>query len=772
MVSTDECSLKTILMTSAGPNASRSGLVETFHADLACEIGLVNSILVNPFESYLSIIADMSDGDCATGPIEIARTEKYHHSTEIRSLMPIGEVTFKQCQDESQPKLFVFFGQLDAMVSFASDNLTVYAFNSTVLVCTPDHTLQEAFVTTDSAGALIDVGIVNTSDEITTSPWDFWSAFNMSLHIAEPTFVEGYDHGQMGYTYDAFFAALSASRSRQPVEYLNPDTLMQDSRRLYSTTAGQIANRFMRAHSTRTATGSYKTTRSRVILKVITVRIIEAGLMTMIICACLMTGFSPHLSASTTGTTLASLAAVLQRNDGLKPRLHGSGKESLDRIKVKLSGQSFSLNGNPNTLHLRASEATLLTSSTSVAEITTWWRPAVFSIYMKIALLILPLAVIACLEATFQRSTREDGLGDALLNQYWHYAWTLIPASTMTLVSLLYSSVTWSVALLDPYSILRTGSVAAQHTLWQMNLTKPSILLTYQGLRLKRYALLTASMSALLAPLLTIIVSGLILVQTVDKTEGLTVSLADHISSPVGLNVNETAWNQASILAAYLLYQGYGSYPEGTYKNTVFPNRKQYGNIPISMQLPNASSITVDVGMIMSNFTCRVMDSSGFRYTVGFNGTNDPVDTDPAYGWSGGLPGDSWLNMTHVDLAGERCDDPGPHCDTGIRSLGVKLAANSTRFSLLVDAHYIYHTWADPSAWPNGDTLREAIAARNRTAYVNSYISFYYGTWNATTAHISGISCYTDCRQGRANITSRCRGTLGLRAWPRFSASR
>ena len=127
----------------------------------------------------------------------------------------------------------------------------------------------------------------------------------------------------------------------------------------------------------------------------------------------------------------------------------------------------------------------------------------------------LPLIIVASLEATYQVSYARDGLDDAPSNPYWHYVWTWIPASTMTVVSLLYSSLTWSVVLLDPYSILRTHSVAAQHTLCQGNLPKSSVQLTCQALRYRRYALLAASVSALLAPLLTIVVSGLISVQSV-----------------------------------------------------------------------------------------------------------------------------------------------------------------------------------------------------------------------------------------------------------------
>jgi hypothetical protein len=631
---------------------------------------------------------------------------------------------------------------------------------STVLTCTPNHALQEALVTTDFAGALIDMGILKTLDRIIASPWELWSAFNTSLSAAAPSTLanpRSLDvHG--GFSYDEFISALLTTWSRQPAEYLDHGTLLRDSRRLYAATASQIASRFLRADSTRLVPGSYKTTQLRVTLRGTAFIITEVGLTLLIICTCLMLIFSPCTSAPSTSTALASLAVTIHKTGQLRSQLCGSGKISMDKIGDGLSGHSFSLNGResfePNSIQLHESETTLPTSSTPAADVVTWWMPVAFSIYVKIAVVTLPLAIIACLEVTYRVSRKGPGIDDAPLNQYWHYAWTWIPASTMTIVSLLYSTITWSVALLEPYSISRVRSVAAQRALGQSNLSKPSMELGYKGLRSKHYALLAAAVSALLAPLLTIIVSGLILVQPIEKTEELVLPLADHVSRPAGKFLSYTDWSPASLWAANLLYQGYGGYPKGTYKNFVFPNLEsdaRNATLSAGAKLLNASYIDVDVGVVMANVTCQVMDPDGFRYTVGFNGSNDPADFD--YGlWMGGVSEDSWLNLTHVDLAGYKCGIADTNCDKSTVSLGIDLEANSTRFSAQLYQPMDLR-WADLSAWPNGDTLQQAVAARNDTSYVNPNVTFLYGTWSATSAQIHGIACYYNIRQGRANVT-------------------
>jgi hypothetical protein len=702
--------------------------------------------------TLLSVTADIVDIDCTTGPTTLVETYIYDGGAE--TITPLGGVVFKQCPDNRQPKLFIFYGQMDASAPFINSqnrNLTVHSFDPTVLVCTPNHTLQEALVTTDPLGALIGVELQKTSEKIDTSPWDFWSAFNISLQAASPTFLVGPDQFSRSvtspyYAYDAFFAAILASFSRQPAEYLNPDTLLQDSRRLYTTTAGQIANRYMRADSMRAAPGSYQTSQLRVILRDTAFRIIEAGLAMLIISACLILIFSPFLSTSS--ITLASLAVKVHRSGQLKSQLCRSGKKPLEQLKISLEGQSFSSNNREsersNSVQVHKPKITLPTSSTSIAEIVTWWRPVAFSVYMKIIVLTLPLIIVACLETTYQVSRKKHGLDNSSPDQYWHYAWTWIPASTMTLIGLLYSSAAWSVALLDPYSILRTSSVSAKHALRQVNLSKPSAQLIYQGLRLKRYALFVVSVSALLAPLLTIIVSGLIFVGPVHRSEDIVVPLGDHIlNSAPKSNIND--WSQMSLSAANLLHQGYGSYPKGTHKNFVFPNLEQQPNgsiPPTGARLLNASSIEVDVGVMMSNFTCRVMDPAGFRSV-----------TIP-YKESLRIYGDAFLNFTHVDFADYRCEEPGPYCDNGMLTTGFKLFFNSTRFSQRLYGEDLYsEPWTDCSEMPENDALIQAIAARNKTAYVTPYITFFYGSWNDTATHLYGIKCYTDVRQGRANVT-------------------
>jgi hypothetical protein len=139
----------------------------------------------------------------------------------------------------------------------------------------------------------------------------------------------------------------------------------------------------------------------------------------------------------------------------------------------------------------------------------------------------------------------------------------------------------------------------------------------------------------------------------------------------------------------------------------------------VGTNLLNATSLQVHGGVHSPNVTCKVLGPTGFRYTVGFNGLNDPGSTTPEGAWYGGCPGDSYLDFTHIDFAGYRCGYADANFDTSIVSFGVTLESNSSKVSKKRPVYTMgVASWADPFAWPYCDTLREPIAKRNDTTYV------------------------------------------------------
>jgi hypothetical protein len=159
------------------------------------------------------------------------------------------------------------------------------------------------------------------------------------------------------------------------------------------------------------------------------------------------------------------------------------------------------------------------------------------------------------------------------------------------------------------------------------------------------------------------------------------VPISDYISSPSNQDLAFRDWSQASFRAANLFFRRYSSFPAGTYQNYAFPNLKGSVNdtiFPVGTKLLYATSLQVDGGVHPLNVTCKVLGPAGFRYTVGFNGLNDPESTSLEGAWYGGSPGDPYINFSHIDSAGYRCGYAEVNFSTSIVSFGVTLESNSS----------------------------------------------------------------------------------------------
>jgi hypothetical protein len=151
-------------------------------------------------------------------------------------------------------------------------------------------------VTTNAYGSLQKVEERPGLGNLTISNWDLWSAVNRSLVAAGPVFLEGsaaHDSQAGDSSYGSFFGVMISTLTRQPIEYLDPSTLTHDIQRLFSAIASQIAVSYLTKSSGATTAGMYRATMSRVLLLNVSLRVVEAGIAIVIVCACLMIVYSP-----------------------------------------------------------------------------------------------------------------------------------------------------------------------------------------------------------------------------------------------------------------------------------------------------------------------------------------------------------------------------------------------------------------------------------------------------------------------------------------------
>lgn len=352
------------------------------------------------------------------------------------------------------------------------------------------------------------------------------------------------------------------------------------------------------------------------------------------------------------------------------------------------------------------------------------------SLWFKLTLLILPLAALIVLEATYQLSQVRDGFGDVPSEGHLHYTWTAIPASVMTLIKLLQISLASTIGFLDPFRILTEGSASAQNTLFQDYLSQISVWRGCKSAAAKSFAVLAVTGSILLAPFLTIVASGLFTDESVPTTMAVNVSLKDRLLSP---NKPEPTIvddiPQAPLSAANVLMTRFMPYPEGTYDNFVYPRLQTLSDISSTF---NASSLITEVLALYPDVQCTALNTSDFASRM----INDSLQITTPY--LGGCD----------CLLKEGCSSSAPILNVDLIERAEPFSKYHERW--LTGSNVWSGNWSDVSQW-SPPLVVENITADPPVPYPN--ITMVYGNWSKESIDIAGAVCTYKVEQVHLNVT-------------------
>jgi hypothetical protein len=617
-----------------------------------------------------------------------------------------------------------------------------FELNATVLFCKPSSKLENAFVYLNSSNSILNISTKGISGTLPLPTKDLAEAFNNSLSAASNAFIA--TSAMVGRTeassHDILFEVLiSISSERDSARYMDAKALEADTRKLFSATWAQLASQYLlSAGPYDLGTGIYSARELRLVLRPITLYLLDGGLVALAICTSIML----FVRTTSTGTpdlpTLGRVATILAANPEL---INACSVELLRREDPKLSysvasqvvqdtEDAVAIDGNPRCI-----------IAPQINRRTTYWRPLAMLRWFQIIILTLPIAIIGIIEATYRISSVQQGLGDLLDHEYLHYTWTLVPALIMTLVKLLGQTMAFSVELLDSYLLLRLGNSPGNRTLFRDYLSGNSLTRCYHSVRSKRFAVFSISLVTLLSPFLTIVVSGLFDTQSIPRFRDTKLDVADRVdSSMVAVGYNNMGTNQYDQLhidAANLLVQKTVPYPAGCFENFVLPNLVIPSNLSSleSISNPfNTSSISVRMKGLQMRTDCEIMDQSEFVI----------LSVSPAYG-----------NYTHPVLAGCSCVnvvDTSCH-PSHILSLGFGIpdVEYATKFYAMRDNSFDPWTtaWLNPSNWSG-----PALPVLSSQPCPN--ITIVYGTRGPApelSLNMTGIACYVKAAEVNVNVS-------------------
>lgn len=203
------------------------------------------------------------------------------------------------------------------------------------------------------------------------------------------------------------------------------------------------------------------------------------------------------------------------------------------------------------------------------AKRTTRWRPLTLRSEVRALAVILCAATIGVLEVLQTLSNRSDGFVEVLDGSNGRLWASVIPAIYLTGIALLFSSIFFNYSLLTPYQALKAGEGAtADRSVQTEYLGSMPLFTLWPAIRQRHYATAVSSVAAVLGAFLTIVVSALYSVETVNRRTAVEVERLDNFNTSWSIYGTD---NSAAHVVQFITWKNLTE-PQWTYDDLVFPS--------------------------------------------------------------------------------------------------------------------------------------------------------------------------------------------------------
>lgn len=285
--------------------------------------------------------------------------------------------------------------------------------------------------------------------------------------------------------------------------------------------------------SKETINGTATSTQGRLCVQDLSLRLVEANIMILLVLIVALCFLRPGVFHNDP-TSLGAHAMILARSSGLMDHLEGYGVASKKVLRASLSGilasfpRHLPAESPAIALHRsgQGSEEMAETPAVDNSDSREWWSPMSVRWWFRMCLMTATLAVVIALEVLLQVSDREKGLGDVNLDGYLKYTWSFLPTLVLVLIGLLFSMVDSTARTLHSFQLLRKGRATVEDILHDPAHQVSLMAVVYAAWK-RHFALLWTTLPGLLAPMLTIIGSGLYTVAPVPWAYDVELGLKD-----------------------------------------------------------------------------------------------------------------------------------------------------------------------------------------------------------------------------------------------------
>lgn len=442
-------------------------------------------------------------------------------------------------------------------------------------ICQPKHSLTRRTVTNTTRDAKIQDGLsiaeaITETLDIGITPLQMTQKVLTSLGNARAM-------PNLNIEWNWWYDILNASQPQNNLwSFRNTSLVTELSQRMWKALAAYVVKQDYKYSSNETIKGTATSTQGRLCVQELSLRLIEAHitlLLALLMALCFLRPGVFHRDP----TSLGAGATILARSPGLLNHLRDYGFASEQVLRESLSGYRASLSQRlpPDSpamaihrFRKRLEGRDVTGKSTADKSVSCdWWSPLSVRWWYRICLMTTILALVAALEVILQLSNRKRGLGYVRLDGYLKYTWSLLPTLVLVLVGLLFSMVDSTTRTLHAFHLLRKGRATLEDILHDPTRQLTFMAVVYAAWK-RHFILLWATLPALLAPMLTVIISGLYTVAPSTMTYDTKLELKDWFR-PVNRTVddyNNVPDDSYESWTAFILTQFFNmSYPQWTH---------------------------------------------------------------------------------------------------------------------------------------------------------------------------------------------------------------
>lgn len=599
-------------------NALINTTVQAIAADLECESAGFNS------ENFTKF----GEGTLLTPSCNLTLSfNEVWNNDDLRIVSQVAPPHMcSNSKDENDKRVAIFIGEmylLKNLTGHSSSNslLNISVGNSKQYVCKPTYSLRkhaailnttsESFSTTllgevKTASTLRNVTALDIASQAFTYSDTYlrasepansdtlFTARNLSMDIAikigarlsgfKGSAQDIYDQNKAGDLFKAFYRAVTAQVVNQ--------ALLQPQK---SETAGHAV-----------------VTEDRLLITVVSLRAMEVCFILLTILAIVMSVLIPsQTQVPWNPNKITAIANVLASNPTLRESFQGTGSASQSSLASHLAGKRYTMQSLDGSLSIETEDNRKSDKIAFSSEEVVNWRPfpnfpTRFTFYIILA------GIIASLEAVLRVSQARNGLGKVSNSTYTHYLWTLLPALVMVSINLLFGSIDFNTRSLAPYARLKKnlGVDFRYISTWNF-MDSLSPMTIYNSIKLKDFAVLITTITAILGSVLTIVSSGLYSPINTTATSPInftqtTMPMSPHVLST---EVSSNSSNGVSgMQTASEILNDNLTYPQWTWGEFSFPNM----TFNPKFLTPNTTGMFVDlvVPALRSSLDCQLRNSS------------------------------------------------------------------------------------------------------------------------------------------------------------------